>query len=601
MLKKRTKIKLGRIIAYVMIITTMLSSSAFAMEKPEISEQTEKRKTWQEKIDAELWEVMAEKSDDDLIPVYLWLKDVDREIITNALINEKGMDPAIYENQEWFQDEIVSEITRQIEERVGYEEAHKVVPPEQMSADESVLDAEETAVSAKAAENSKNDDEAFFDQSISLVDRAISAKVDEYIIAKREITKREYSTANDDFIANNIGKKRREIIYNSRYTSTLTVEATKVEIEVYAKKEVVEEISLYVELIQEPSLNLSLGQIGADYSGTKGSGFNSGNGYRGTGIKIGIFEAAGGRFDSSAPQLSGAVSKSRLFYSNDAGILGTGIIPGPTVTNHATMVTSLVVGQSVTVSNRTYEGVVPLATVYQTPINNSADVQRGMQKLADKGCTVINFSAGSDTGMGYDSFDKEVDKIINNTGVTFVVAAGNNGGGTNNVNSPGKALDAITVGNAQTKSNATTASSSPYSILASSSTYPSGSSFDHASYLPNKPDISAPGTDISYVWSSGTIQTMYGTSFSAPLVTGVVAQMMQAQPWLKTFHTAIKSMLIIGAKPGDIRMESTPSPNTDSTNAFAGNHLWTKSGAGLVNAPNAVNAVKNSFGYGTFF
>lgn len=581
MLKKRFKIKLYRLIALTVALSTLFMFSATAQDIQE-------NDAWKEKISSELWEVMAEKSDNDLIPVYLWLKDIDQKVITNALIQEKGMNPAIYEDQKRFEEEIVPQIEAEIVARVGYEEAHYVEPPKQLeTADELVKTGEVVAAESKEAIDDVNQqsvkaakDEVLLDRNISLVDRAVSGKVNEYMMAKREITKREYSAVNDKFIKNNVESKQRKVLYNSKYTSTLVVEATKAEIKEYALMDLVEEISLYVELVQEPALNISLGQVGADSStGTKSSLFNSGYGYRGTGVKIGIIEAGGGRFDSNASQLR-TISKSRLIYSNDAGENGNPI--EDEISDHATMVTSIIVGQSVTVNGRTYEGIVPLATVYQTPIIYSSDVLRAIQKLADKGVTVINYSGGSDRGPVYDNYDKEVDRLIANTGVTFVNSAGNT---SDNITSPGKALNAITVGNAATKSSSTTANSSPYNMSGSSS-------YKEADYLPNKPDITAPGTNISYVKSEGTIQTKSGTSFAAPHVTDVVAQMMQVNPALKTSPTLVKSNLLLGARSDQITTINNPTADNS--------YLREKSGAGLVNAINAVNAAF-SYNSATFY
>ena len=43
------------------------------------------------------------KTEEDLIPVYLWLKSIEKDIVTEAMIDEKQMAPAVYENEEAFQ------------------------------------------------------------------------------------------------------------------------------------------------------------------------------------------------------------------------------------------------------------------------------------------------------------------------------------------------------------------------------------------------------------------------------------------------------------------------------------------------------------------
>jgi hypothetical protein len=97
------------------------------------------------------------------------------------MIKEKGMEPSVFENAGRFEKEIVPEITQQVEGRVGYEEAHRVITTEEL------------------------EEGAIYDVGVSLVDREINERIDEYIMAKREITRREYSAVNAAFIQENIG------------------------------------------------------------------------------------------------------------------------------------------------------------------------------------------------------------------------------------------------------------------------------------------------------------------------------------------------------------------------------------------------------------
>lgn len=163
--------------------------------------------------------------------------------------------------------------------------------------------------------------------------------------------------------------------------------------------------------------------------------------------------------------------------------------------------------------------------------------------------------------------------------------AGNDGNLTNSpVSSPGKALNAVTVGNAITKSSAgTTALNAPYNLSTSSS-------FGVASYLPNKPDITAPGSYVNYAGTYPSYSTPpSGTSFSAPVVTGVIAQMMQANPSLKANPTAVKSKLLLAADSSKV---------TTSNNLVAADsqHLREKSGAGFLDAVKSVNYARSSIG-----
>lgn len=319
----------------------------------------------------------------------------------------------------------------------------------------------------------------------------------------------------------------------------------------------------------------------------KGSSYNNGNGYKGTGVKIGIMEAGSGQYDPTCPHLN-SIPSSRLIVVNEAGVDGAAI--ASSITDHATIVTSIVVGQAVTIGSTTYEGVVPLSTVYQMPTRTTADATRGFEKLVDRGVTVINYSAGIDYDNDYHAFDKEIDALINETGVSFIVAAGNTG---NRVMSPGKALNAVTVGNAETVTSSYTSVYSPYSMRHTTS-------FAEADYLPNKPDISAPGSYMRVVKTITGSSNFYlsngvypsGTSFAAPIVTGIVAQMQQAGVLgFKRWPGLVKSVLATSADSSKIR-NSTSSP-ADSANGLNGTWLWEKSGVGLVNAEKAINLTRS--------
>ena len=574
MLKKHIDSKWHRVVSVILVACMLLTFASTVSAQEDLD--------WETKISADLWEAMAKSSADELIPIWLWLTDIDHSVITKTLAKEKGMDSAVYEDENRFNEEIVPEIARQLEERLGYEEAHKKVDVSNMTSQE--VDALFT-----------DDNGIMFDCSISLVDRAVSAKADEYMMAKRSITKQKYSALNDKFIKDNIETQEREIIFFSWYTPTIVVEATKSEIIAYAKMGNVDSLSLYVNYVPEPVLNIAPTQIGADGStGTKTS-----YGLKGTGIVIGIIEAAKGWFDSGTSQLSGAVSANRLKLDNNLGLT---LSSYPSV--HATMVTSIIVGQSASYGGDPYEGIVPLATVYQTPINSMQDIIDGCQNLISyKSVNVINFSGGLNTGLGYDAFDYQMDLLIANTNVTVVISAGNLGvSGNGYVMTPAKATNAITVGNVATKSSGSTSVTPPYDVHSTSS-YKSSSTF------PNKPDISAPGTNISillrtgitYIRVDGTqgsyssqLYTDTGTSLAAPMVTGSVAQIMQAYPVAKSSFTNAKARLLIGADYSKVQ-STTTSPANSTNYQMPSNLIWYKSGAGFLNAPNAVNYSNNVY------
>jgi subtilisin family serine protease len=120
------------------------------------------------------------------------------------------------------------------------------------------------------------------------------------------------------------------------------------------------------------------------------------------------------------------------------------------------------------------------------------------------GLSVANMSLG---GGAYAALDQAVQNSIN-SGVTYVVAAGNNGANACNY-SPARVSAAITVGN-------------------TTSTDARSSSSNYGSCL----DLFAPGTNITSAWNGSDTQThtISGTSMSSPHVAGVAAMYLDYNP-----------------------------------------------------------------------
>ncbi|MBE6678868.1 MAG: hypothetical protein E7597_08770 [Ruminococcaceae bacterium] len=525
--------------------------------------------SWRAKINDDLWEAMEGLDDDDIITVWLWKQNEPiRQNINTALRTEKGMDPDVYEDSDRFE--------------------AQVVPTLLSSLQGGIMLSETSAILSRDSEPVKN---------------AVNEVRAEYAAARKEITRREYTEANTDFVEKYVDEENRSILYFSNYTSTLILEATKSEIIEYAKTSEVTEISLHIEVEAVPEEDIAFSQIHADtVNGTKSSDFNSGQGYKGRGVTIGIIEVKG-HFKTNHPQFSsiyGQEANSQLRIIDNAGLNGAPVGLGAYA--HASYVTSLLVGQPYTIENdpstdeddEIYEGIVPLANAILTPIITGEDMIRALQKLIDAECNIINLSAGISSEGEYSHYDKEFDRIIINSNAVVVKSAGNVNFDKNgnlvqesvNISSPGNAANVITVGNAYTKGGYNSAVSAPYKIT-------NVSGYEEAEYLTNKPDISAPGCNITYVTSSGEITAVTGTSFSAPIVTGVIAQMMEANEDLKDSPKKIKSILLASADYHKINPDRDQNLGSHCIeDNEVGTFLREVSGAGLVNAGRAVNMAK---------
>jgi Subtilase family. len=381
----------------------------------------------------------------------------------------------------------------------------------------------------------------------------------------RKEVRNAFTSSNKEFAEKYIPTDRK-IFYYSKYTPTFAVEATPEEIRKYAELEEVTDMDYFEDYLQENETNIVIPQINVD--DISGSSYNSGDGYTGDGIIVGVIEASSGQYDISAPHLNG-VSSNNLCYLTNTDSDGNDITP--VITDHATKVVSLILGQSVTISSNIYRGVAQNATVYQTSAGTSSDTCRAFELLVDNDVNIINYSGGS-LSTGYNSYDRQIDYLIQNTMTPFIKSAGNTSG---EITSPGKALNAITVGNAATKTDATTSASSPFSMY-------STSAYTELSYIPNKPDLCAPGAHIRTVKTQNpnSFSTGSGTSYAAPIITGVLAQAMEKSSYLIGNPFKAKAYITNCADYTSI---------SSSSNSNVGNYLREKSGAGLIDALKIAN------------
>lgn len=206
-------------------------------------------------------------------------------------------------------------------------------------------------------------------------------------------------------------------------------------------------------------------------------------------------------------------------------------------------------------ANGSAKGVAPDATLIAYKVLDSAgwayasDVIAAIENASAAGYDIISLSLGGN-GNADDAMSTAVDAAVN-AGSVVVIAAGNSGPAASTIGSPGTARLAVTVGNTD-KSDA---------LHSTSSRGPNPGT------LEIKPELTAPGEDISSTALGGGNTSMDGTSMSAPHVSGAAALIKQLHPSWSAAQ--IKAALVGSAKDLGFNL--------------------TDQGAGRLNALSAVN------------
>ncbi len=267
-------------------------------------------------------------------------------------------------------------------------------------------------------------------------------------------------------------------------------------------------------------------------------------GYNGSGINIGILEA-----------------KDSVLGQPDTNYLyGLKIIKREALTDtstHATAVTKCV------------SWLAPNANYYCSSVvdNEMINHSEPMEWMLNNNVNIINMSLGLYLSPYLESYFYDIakfyDKFVIDNFMTIVVSAGND---YTNLRSPGICNNVISVG----------ATNTACSDRVSFSSYV-------APYAIAKPNIMAPGENIffgGHIELSGKTYAS-GTSFSAPIVTGAVAQLMEKRPILKLYPEAVQAVLYNTANQNMLKKHET----------YAG--FDTENGAGMLDVQKALDNIYN--------
>ncbi|MFJ3233500.1 S8 family peptidase [Streptomyces sp. NPDC086787] len=288
---------------------------------------------------------------------------------------------------------------------------------------------------------------------------------------------------------------------------------------------------VWLDGVRRASLDKSVPQIGAPQAWAAG--------YTGKGVRIAVLDTG---VDATHPDLKDQVIESKNFTTAADATDHFG---------HGTHVASIAAGTgaaSPAGAAAKYRGVAPDAKILNGKVlddsgsGDDSGIIAGMEWAVQQGASVINLSLGAYDTPEIDPLEAEVNKLSAEKGVLFAIAAGNDG--PQSVGSPGSADAALTVGAVDDKDE----------LASFSSTGPRTG--DGAI----KPDVTAPGVDITAAAAKGSVidqevgekpagyLTISGTSMATPHVAGAAAILKQEHPdW---GYAELKAALTGSAKGG---------------------------------------------------
>ncbi|GGU22695.1 S8 family peptidase [Streptomyces daghestanicus] len=286
---------------------------------------------------------------------------------------------------------------------------------------------------------------------------------------------------------------------------------------------------VWLDGVRKASLDKSVSQIGAPQAWAAG--------YDGKGVKIAVLDTG---IDATHPDLKDQVVAAKNFSVSPDATDKFG---------HGTHVASIAAGTGAKAGGK-YKGVAPGAQLLNGKVlsddgyGDDSGILAGMEWAAAQGADIVNLSLGGGDTPEVDPLEAEVNKLSAEKGILFAIAAGNEGEyGDRSIGSPGSAAAALTVGAVDDKD-----------ALASFSS--TGPGLDGQI----KPDVTAPGVDITAASAKGSViaqeegenpagyVTISGTSMATPHVAGAAALLKQQHPeWT---YAELKGALTASAKGG---------------------------------------------------
>ncbi|MEU4996721.1 S8 family serine peptidase [Streptomyces sp. NPDC021622] len=285
---------------------------------------------------------------------------------------------------------------------------------------------------------------------------------------------------------------------------------------------------IWLDGTRKASLDKSVPQIGAPKAWQAG--------LDGKGVKIAVLDTG---VDAPHPDLKNQVGAEKNFTTSPDTKDRYG---------HGTHVASIAAGTGAK-SGGKLKGVAPGATLLNGKVlddggsGDDSGIIAGMEWAADQGADIVNLSLGGEDDPDVDPLEATVNKLSKDKGILFTIAAGNYGY-PGSVDSPASSDAALAVGAVDDNDKLAEFSSQGPRVG------------DGAI----KPDVTAPGVDITAAAAPGSIiekevgqkpegyLTISGTSMATPHVAGAAALLKQQHPDWK--HAELKGALTASTKDG---------------------------------------------------
>lgn len=407
----------------------------------------------------------------------------------------------------------------------------------------------------------------YFDSKTTLED-ASNETIQNYIEASRGELKTAYIVANESKIArleNTCGSFKK--LFVSSYAPMLIVSMTKAQIAKAATlKDDIKILDLFENIEGTLESNIANSNSGA-------TAVRDSLGYTGSGVKLGMIELG---------NPLALTEYNSLFNTAKIHLATSFTADNQSNRLHATRVAAIMVGKGTTYGGVTYKGIAPDAELYCAQATTTSQLYSSVETLINNGVNAINISMGFGTQTRYTTMNLWFDHIAYAHDVHIVKSAGNNG---EYITAPGLSYNIVTVGafvdNDNTMNYQGPSTISEQTLNSSMFSIASYSNYKEGTPAPSKPDLVASGSSICYANIPNTYGGYYinsGTSFAAPQVTAVMAQLMQAKYALRTKQDQMKAILCSSA------IYRLSGDSLEESGAGAVNVQYDKQGAGVLNA-----------------